>query len=141
MNVYFDENFTPNLIYGLSQLNNPLNRKGETPIEIVSVKVKFGEGVADEDWVKKLNSNTDVMVTQDAMIAKRPQQRQLLENRNIGAIFVVSPNKRNLKYWEIVELLVANWQRIRTLTETQTMPFMYKLTQSKGLVKLQPKQH
>jgi len=49
--VYVDENMPHQLAEALNTLQQPLNFKEKTQIEVLSIKKVFGQGAKDEDWI------------------------------------------------------------------------------------------
>ncbi|WP_034261057.1 PIN-like domain-containing protein [Altibacter lentus] len=130
MIVYIDENLAPVLASGFNILQAPLNfrHKLKEPIEVRSIKKEFGEGAKDEDWIPKLSSGKDCVITQDYNINRIKEQRQLCEKFNIGMVYFRPPSKNGFEYWDMVSMLVKHWPEIIKKATKEKRPFSFKVT-------------
>lgn len=71
MKIYFDENFSPHFIRGLSHIQRAHPNHG---IEVKSIKEVFGGGTPDEEWIPKIAQQHGVVVTQHLKIRRLRHQ-------------------------------------------------------------------
>tara|TARA_R110002094_G_scaffold116555_1_gene112410 strand:- start:160 stop:573 length:414 start_codon:yes stop_codon:yes gene_type:complete len=128
MIIYIDENLAPLLSEGFNLLQMPLNFGLKEPIEVKSIKIEFGEGALDEDWIPKLQKGKDCVITQDYNINRIREQRQLCEQYEIGVFYFRPPSKNGFTYWDMLKMLVKHWPEIVKKTDKEKRPFAYKVT-------------
>jgi hypothetical protein len=121
MRIYFDENFSPNLVAGMQALQD--GRKAEG-FSVHSVKDDFGRGALDEKWIPGIASEHGCVITQDLDINRTRAQWRLCQHNKIG-IFFLKPPKKGWNYWTIVNLVVTSWSRIQEITKGEPRPFGY----------------
>lgn len=130
MRIFIDENLAPVLAMGFNILQEPENIKLELkdPIEVVSIRKVFGEGLEDEAWIPKVDKNRDCVITQDYNIKRIRHQRELCESYGLGMIYFKPPSKSGFRYWDMVKLLVKHWPEIVKKASKEKRPFSYKVT-------------
>lgn len=138
MRIFIDENLAPVLAKGFDVLQQPENikRSLKDPIEVVSIREAFGEGLEDEAWIPQVDKNRDCVVTQDYNIKRIRHQRALCEEHGLGMIYFKPPSKNGFLYWDMVKLLVKHWPEIVQKASRQKRPFSYKVTMKSS--KLEP---
>jgi len=134
MKIYFDENFSPHFIRGLTLIQEGRPNEG---IEIKSIKEEFGRGTSDEIWIPKVAQQHGIAITQDTNIERLNHQWALCEHYKLGWIFV-QPPKKCWGYWIVVQLMVKHWTKIQAIALKAKKPFGYKMVATKPkLEKLQ----
>lgn len=133
MIIYIDENMSPFLAKGFNILQEPLNFKLQERIEVRSLKDEFGQGAKDEDWIPKAGLKKACIITQDYNIKRIRHQRELCERYGLGMFYFRPPSKGGFSYWDMVKLMVKNWEEIGQLAVKTKRPFAYKIT-SKGRI-------
>jgi PIN like domain len=122
MTIYLDENLSQYIAEALNSLN-----KGHFPnISVASTKVCFGIGTPDETIIPKIGNENAVLITKDINIRRKQAQFELCQQYNIGIFFIAMP-KGGDKHWEVVKLLINNWEDIIQKAERDTKPFAYEL--------------
>lgn len=130
MTIYLDENLPPVLAEGFNVLQAPLSSKlgNGVTIKVRSIRKIFGSGVVDEDWIPKLNSGKDVVITQDYNINRIREQRVLCEQHGLGMIYFRPPSKNGFSYYDMLKMLVKHWPEIVEKAVKEKRPFSYKVT-------------
>lgn len=139
MKTYIDENLAPVLAKGFNilQASEGIKAGFKNPIEVLSIKNEFGAGTLDEDWIPKINSNLDCVITQDYNINRIKHQKALCEKHGLGMIYLRPPSKKGFLYWDMVTMLVKHWPEILKKAKKEKRPFSFKATaKSKKLEEL-----
>lgn len=123
MRIYFDENFSPHFVEGLSTIQSARRKDG---IEVYSIVREFGRGTADEEWIPAVAQKHGVVVTQDLNINRLKAQWQLCRDNKVG-LFFLKPPKKGWSYWDIVLYVVSLWPRITETAHRDQKPFGYIL--------------
>lgn len=87
--ILVDENLSEHLANGIDSIQRPL----DNGISVVSMAIKFGKGVKDEDWIPKWGSEDGVFLTQDINITRTKHLAGLLQKHQLRAFFLKIPNK------------------------------------------------
>jgi len=107
MDFYLDENLSEYVAEALNFLN-----KGYFPhIQVFSTKVKPGKGLPDETLIPEIGKVNGNLVTRDLNIQKTRLQFELCKQFNLGVFFLKLPKSQS-KHWEIIKLLINNWEEI-----------------------------
>jgi hypothetical protein len=129
MRIYFDENFSPNLVLGMRAFQD--GRKSED-IVVCSVADEFGTGSPDEHWIPSIAQRHGVALTQDLNIHRSRAQWSLCEANKIGVFFFKPPAKTKAwSYWDVVQLVVRHWPEIKRLSVETERPFGFVIDKSK----------
>ena len=128
MKVYIDENMPRQLAHALNILQEVLNAKEGTRIEILSIPEVFGEGAKDEEWIPKAGKEKAYVITQDYRIQTTRHQRDLCVQHGIGMFYIKPPSKNGLSFWEMTKLLIDRWEEIRKIIKKNQPPFAYRCT-------------
>jgi hypothetical protein len=128
MKIYFDENFSPHFIRGLSHIQRAHPNHG---IEVKSIKEVFGGGTPDEEWIPKIAQQHGVVVTQDLKIRRLRHQWELCSKYKLG-LFFIKPPKNGWSYWAIVKRIINFWQQIQSISLRERKPFAYILSATKS---------
>ena len=124
--IYIDENLAPQLAKGLNELQQPQNIKDKLDIQVFSLKVIFGEGAKDEDWIPKVGAEKGIVITQDFRIQTLRHQNELYKKHGVGFFFFIPPSKSGFAYWEMVKQLVNRWDDIKQIIRDNETPFAYR---------------
>jgi hypothetical protein len=120
--IYLDENLSEYVADALNALNKGYFRN----INVYSTKVKFGKGIADEIIIPAMGKAGAVLITKDINISRTRMQYELCERYKLGVIFL-KPSKGQDKHWEIVKMLINNWEAIVAIIHTEKLPFGYEV--------------
>lgn len=131
MKIYFDENFSPRLVEGLSAFQKGVPNEG---VEVHSIAETFGKGTADEDWIPKVAQQHAVVVTQDSCIRRRQHQWELCQHYKIAIVFV-QPPKKGWSYWTTIQLIVKLWKEITEKTFHAKRPYAAEIKATTGRLK------
>ncbi len=119
--IYLDENLSEYVADALNSLN-----KGLRNINVYSTKVKFGKGVPDEEIIPAIGKAKGILITKDTNIQRTKVQYQLCSKHKLG-IFFLKPTKGLDTHWEIVKMLIINWQDIINIILTERLPYGYEI--------------
>jgi hypothetical protein len=120
--IYLDENLSEYVADALNSLNKGYFRD----INVYSTKLKFGKGVPDEEIIPSIGKAKGILITKDTNIHRTRMQYQLCERYKLGVIFL-KPSKGMDKHWEIVKMLIENWEEIVEIIKRERMPFGYEI--------------
>ncbi|MBL0126830.1 MAG: hypothetical protein IPP83_05100 [Flavobacteriales bacterium] len=125
-----DENlgeYVPRGLHLLSQHHFPA-------LEVISTidDPSMGRGVKDPDLIPLVAQKHGVLLTKDINIARTRALFQMCKDYKLGTFFLKLPTGQD-RHWEIVQLLVRNWQVIVKITNKEKRPFAYRLTPRGGL--------
>jgi len=130
MRIYFDENFSHRIAYGMREF------QAARPSEDVTViwnPDEFGKGATDEEWIPKVASKRGIILTQDLNIHRTKAQWELCLRNKIG-VFFFKPPKRGWNHWLIVREIVNRWEEIQSLSQ-QKRPFGWIIEHKKAKMK------
>ena len=122
--IYIDANFAPQLAEGLNIFQKHLNLKESVQFEVKSIDSKL----KDEEWIPVLGKEKAVVITQDIHIQTTRHQRDLYYEHGLGIFFVKAPSNKGFSFWEMVQLLVDNWDDIKKITSKTSRPFSFRYT-------------
>lgn len=120
--IYLDENLSE---YVADALNSLCKGYFQT-VTVSSTKTKFGKGVPDETIIPAIGNAGGVLISKDVNIHRTRMQYQLCEQYSLG-IFFLKPIKGADKHWEIVKMLIDNWEEIISIINKEKMPFGYEI--------------
>ena len=115
--IFIDENMPPQLAKGLHELQQPQNKRDALEIQVLSIKIEFGEGEKDENWIPKVGKEKGIVITQDFRIQTQRHQKELYLENGIGILFFNPPSKSGFAYWELVKQLVTRWDEIKQIIQ------------------------
>ena len=122
MKIYLDENLSKYVAEALNLLN-----KGYFPnIEVFSTIEIFGRGVKDEALIPAIGKEGSILITKDFNIKKTQLQFELCQQYNLGIFFITLPKNQD-KHWDIVKLLIHNWEEIILKAGRDKHPFAYRI--------------
>ena len=136
MTIYIDENLSPYLAQGFQILQAPENLKLEQPINVESIKDKFGRGAKDEDWIPIAGQTAACIITQDYNIHRIRHQRELCNQYQLGMFYFKPQSKNGIQYWDMLALMVKHWKEISGLAIMEKRPFAYQITPRGGIKRL-----
>jgi hypothetical protein len=120
--IYIDENLSEYVADALNSLNKGYFRD----VAVFSTKVKFGKGVSDETIIPAIGKASGILITKDINIVRTKMQYQLCKQFKLGAFFLKLP-KGSDRHWEIIKLLINNWEEIIDRIKRENLPFGYEL--------------
>ncbi len=120
--IYLDENLSEYVADAL----NSLDKAYFLHVTVSSTKTKFGKGVPDEIIIPSIGEAGGLLITKDVSIHRTRMQYQLCERYNLG-VFFLKPSKGLDKHWEIVKMLVNNWEEIISIISKERLPFGYEI--------------
>lgn len=120
MKFHFDENIPDRVISALSYLC--------IDHEIISTKIEFGQGTADEDFLPKIGKIGGILITQDFNMNRIKHQRELLISEKIGVFFIRPPKKSNFSFLDLARLVLKHWEDIEKIVSKRRPPFAYTIT-------------
>uniref|UniRef100_A0A7V2ZKR6 VapC45 PIN like domain-containing protein n=1 Tax=Ignavibacterium album TaxID=591197 RepID=A0A7V2ZKR6_9BACT len=131
MDIYLDENLSEYVADALNSLNKGYFRD----ILVISTKTKFGKGATDEVIIPGIGQSEGILITRDINIQKTRLQYAMCQKYNLGIFFLKLPKNQN-KHWEIVRLLVNNWEEIIDKSKKEKKPFGYSISPRGKMEKL-----
>lgn len=120
--IYLDENLSEYVADALNSLNKGYFRN----INVYSTKLKFRKGAPDEEIIPAIGRAKGILVTKDLNIQRTKMQYELCERYKLG-IFFLKLSKGMDRHWEIVKMLIENWERIIEIVEKEKLPFGYEI--------------
>lgn len=135
MKIYLDENMPPQLARALNIIQEALNKQEGTNITVLSTIDEFGRGAKDEDWIPKVSGC--IVITQDIRIQRTRHQRDLYLENNVGMIFIKSPSKKGMSFWNFTQLLIKRWDEIRKKIKKENFPFAYSCSSNGSLKEIE----
>lgn len=120
--IYLDENLSEYVADALNSLNKGYFRD----INVYSTKTRFGKGIPDETIIPAIGKSKAILITKDININRTRSQYHLCEKYKLG-VFFLKPVKGMDRHWEIVKMLVNNWEEIVNIINTEKLPFGYEL--------------
>ncbi len=132
MKLYFDENFSKQLVEGFKAFQSG---RPDEKLEVIYLCDEFGRGCADEEWIPKIGKqssakNKCVVLTQDTNIHRSQVQAELYQEHGVSFFFFYPPKKRPFKYWEWIEKVMKHWSEIKTILNSESKPFAYSIKPS-----------
>ena len=122
MKIYLDENLSQHVAKALNNLN-----QGYFPnIEVHSTIEVFGRGVPDETLIPNIGNEGSVLITKDFNIKKTHLQFELCRQYNLGIFFITLPKNQD-KHWEIIKLLINNWEEITQKVGREKHSFAHRI--------------
>lgn len=122
MHIYLDENLSEHVANAL----NYLNKGYFSDVLVHSTKEEFGKGISDEELIPKIGSENGYLITRDFQIQKTRLQCDLLKKNGVGAFFIKLPKNMD-KHWELVRLLINNWESIIEIVKSDKRPVSYRI--------------
>lgn len=120
--IYLDENLSEYVATALNFLNKGYFRE----YQVYSTKEKFGRGVTDEIIIPGIGKQEGILITRDINIQKTRLQFELCKEYKLGVFFLRLPKNQN-KHWEIVRLLINNWEDVIDKIKKEKKPFAYRI--------------
>lgn len=120
--IYLDENLSEYVADALNSLSKGYFRE----VKVHSTKTQFGKGVPDEIIIPAVGKTSGILITKDTNIQRKKMQYQLCEQHKLG-VFFLKPAKGADKHWEIVKMLIENWEEIIRIIQTERLPFSYEI--------------
>lgn len=103
------------------QLANGMKAFGE---EVMHLKEKFSEDTPDVEWLSYVGEQNLILVTRDLKVRYRPLELKALKEYKVGAFFLGGKNRTRC---ELIQQLVRNWPRMKSLANTELRPFAFRV--------------
>jgi hypothetical protein len=118
--VVLDENLSPALARALQELF-----RGDHIVE--HIRVKFGPGVTDAEWISALNlEGRWIVVSGDRRITKnKAEYRVFSSSKLIG--FFLAPAVKKARVTKQMQVILAHWDRMEVLAQTIAGGAMFEL--------------
>ncbi|NUM80886.1 hypothetical protein HUU42_08780 [bacterium] len=131
MRIFLDENLSEYVADAL----NSLNIGYFDDIPVVSTKTAIGLHEPDEKIIPTIGKEHSTLITRDFEIRRTRAQYELCKHHKVGIIFIRLPNQHQ-RHWELVRALIINWENVISVCRSDKLPFSYRLTEKKGLIKM-----
>jgi hypothetical protein len=118
--IYLDENLSPYV----AQAMQLLCRGYFNEVEVYSTVTVFGRGTPDEEIIPKIGAEGSILITRDFNIQRDRLQKQLLADHGLGVFFIRLP-KRDDRHWELVRLMVDQWEELIKKVNKTKPPFSF----------------
>lgn len=125
LKVYIDENIAPQLARSFNIIQEHLNLSEKRPIEVLSIKDTFGQGVLDEDWIPFVGQEGGVVLTYDRRIQNSRHQKELYKKHGVGIIFFKA-TKSGMSFWNTFKYLVRWWDDLKSIVRKNKPPFAFR---------------
>jgi len=133
MRIYLDENLSEYVAQGLQLLS----KSHYKDIEVLSTKqdVDLGPGVKDPDLIPIVAKKHGVLITKDIRM-RTTLLFALCQQYKLGIFFLKMPSGKEA-HWDIVRVLIENWDEIvkHTLKERRPFAFVVKPRGKMGQLK------
>lgn len=73
-----------------------------------------------------IGSEGSILITKDFNIKKTQLQFELCQQYKLGIFFITLPKNQD-KHWDIVKLLINNWEEITLKAIKDKHPFAYRM--------------
>ena len=117
MTFFIDNNLSAQLAQGMAAFGEP----------VVHLKELFDPDAEDEVWLEHIGRTGMILVTRDERIRFRPNELGALKDNNVGAFFLGGKNRSRC---ELVQQLVRNWPRMKSLSAKTRRPFAFRIPPS-----------
>jgi hypothetical protein len=92
---------------------------------VLSLMDVFGKGAKDEDWIPKVGELDAVVITQDFNITRKQAQNELYRLNKVGSFIINPPKGKGYSYWQLVTILIVEWEKIKNETKNNPKPFAF----------------
>ncbi len=125
MNYFFDNNFSPRLVYILRELG----------VDVTALRDQFPPDTKDRDFLPHLNGDDHVFVTCDKRILTRQIEALALKECGVSAVFFKNfwPN---MGIWEQAQWITRHWRTIEATTNGFRSPSYFEVNHNGKLVNL-----
>ena len=97
--------------------------------ELYSTEDIYEPGLKDSELLGKISKDGYYLITRDKMY-KKPAERKIIRDLGISIFRIETKGKaKNLKYWELIKLLVFNWEEIKKFSIGNNEPFTAIISQ------------
>lgn len=124
LKVYIDENIAPQFAISFNIIQNHLNLEEKRPIEVLSIKDTFRQGIPDEEWIPIVGQEQGVVITLDRRIQTSRHQKELYKSHGVGIIFLCSP-KSGMSFWNMFKHLVRWWDDMKSIVRKNIPPYAF----------------
>lgn len=130
MLIFLDENLSEYVAEAL----NLLNRGYFPDVEVISTKKQPGQGVPDEELIPYISTQKGIIVTRDKGIANTQIHYELCQKYNVSVISI-KLTKGSKRHWDMVKLLIKNWELIIKKVNSLNPPFNLSVT-PRGVIRI-----
>lgn len=131
IHIYLDENLSEHVADALNSLSTGYFKD----VKVSSTIPVFGRGAKDEDIIPEIGKEKGILITRDLNIYRVQIQNQLCKDHAIGVFFIKLPKGQD-KHWELVKLLLNNWEEILLTAARAKAPFAYRIKTKGKMEKL-----
>lgn len=114
MRFFVDNNLGPQLAAGMKGF-------GE---DVVHLTEFLEPNVPDTEMLARVGSEGWYLVTRDDKIRYRPAESAAIKEHQVGAFFM---GGKNLSRCQLIQQLVRNWPRMKTLAAKTRRPFAFRV--------------
>ena len=115
MKYMMDENTPPQIARGFKKFEK----------DVSNVKDEFGEGLSDVDLAIRLKNDEWIFITRNYKIRKNKHEIKAFEDNKVSIFFMDVTTQ--LDMWQMIKLLVKNWEDIEKISESANIPFAYTI--------------
>ncbi len=116
MKYMMDENTPPQIARGFKEFEK----------EVYNVKNVFGEGLSDVDLAIRLKNDEWIFITRNYKIRKNKHEIKAFKDNKVSIFFMDVTTQ--LDMWQMIKLLVKNWEEIEKISESANFSFGYRIT-------------
>lgn len=120
--IFLDENLSEYVADAL----NSLNKGYFTEVQVSSTKHRFGKGVKDSELIPKVGQEKGILISRDINISRDKLESSLLKEYNVGIFYISLPKGQN-NHWNMVKVLIENWEEIISICKKKHPPFAYRV--------------
>jgi len=125
LKYFFDNCIAPSLAKAISALGQ----------DVIHLRDKFAPDTPDEIWLPAMASEGRHVVTCEADLYKRTDQRKILRDARL-VCFVLPKTFASHGFWEQAKYIVSYWPKIRDVAATEAEPGQFWLLQLNGKIEL-----
>lgn len=114
MKFIFDEGLGEDLAKALSALHE----------DVEHIRDHLNQGADDVKVLEFVGANGYILVGRDKNMQYHKAEIEAMRKHKVGAFFLVG---KNLSRWQIVRVIIDNWESIKETAERENRPFIYRL--------------
>ena len=117
MRFFIDNNLSKQLAQGMKAFGESVEHLQE----------HFPPDAPDTQWLEYIGKNDFFLITRDDAIRKNPEEIRAFKEEKVGAFFLGGKNQGRC---ELIQQLVRNWPRIKSIAAKEKRPFAYRVPPS-----------